>query len=81
MIQLYISYGCPFCQKVLKRIIKKFKLKEGIDYEIIEAGRGTPGRETVLKVGGKEMVPFMIDGNTSMYESDEIIKYISRKYS
>lgn len=78
MIQLYSRNSCPFCQKVL-RVIAEMNLKEGVDYELIDASQGTPGREVVLKVGGKGMVPFLIDGDTNMYESNDIIDYIRKK--
>ena len=79
MIKLYIRYECPFCQKVLKKL-KELDLEEDEDFELIEAGQGTPGRGTVLEVGGRGQVPFMIDGDTHMYESDDIIDYIVNKF-
>ena len=75
MIELYINTRCPFCQKVLKAA-DEFGLEEGKDYTTIDASTGTPGRKVVLRVGGKGMVPFLIDGDNSMYESDDIIKYL-----
>jgi glutathione S-transferase len=61
--------------------IQNLGLKEGVDYEKIEASRGTPGREKVLEIGGKNQVPFLVDGNVSMYESRDIILYLKEKYS
>jgi len=76
MIKLYIRNSCPFCKKVLTAA-EKIGLKEGKDFTVIDASAGTPGREVVLQVGGKAMVPFLIDGDVSMYESDDIIAYLS----
>lgn len=76
MIKLYITASCPFCKKVLTAA-EKTDLMEGKDFTVIDASRGTPGREVVLRVGGKAMVPFMIDGDVSMYESDDIIAYLN----
>ena len=67
--------GCPFCQKVVQAA-GEFELKEGEDFTVINAAQGTPGREVVLNKGGKAMVPFLIDGGTSMYESGDIITYL-----
>lgn len=81
MIQLYIWNSCPFCQKVLKAA-REIGLKENVDYIIVDGAPGTPGRAVVEKTGGKAMVPFLVDGTTSMYESDDIIAYlrqVSRK--
>ena len=78
MIQLYMREDCPFCRKV-KRAADEMGLIPGKDFEIINAGPMTPGREVVIEVGGKEMVPFLIDGPISMYESDDIIEYMKGK--
>lgn len=75
MIELYLNSRCPFCQKVLKAAAE-FELEDGKDFTVIDAEVGTPGRDVVLRVGGKGMVPFMIDGDTSMYESDDIVTYL-----
>ena len=77
-MQLYMSGPCPFCQKVL-RAAQEIGLEEGKDFTVIDASPGTPGREVVLNTGGKAMVPFLVDGDTSMYESDDIIAYMKRK--
>lgn len=78
MIELYSRADCPFCQKVIAAA-KGFGLVEGKDFKIIPASQNTPGREIVLKVGGKAMVPFLIDGDHSMYESNDIIAYFKSK--
>lgn len=78
MIELYMRYDCPFCQKVI-RAISETKMQENKDYTIIDAAVGTPGRQTVLDLGGKAMVPFLVDGPTRMYESDDIISYLKSK--
>jgi glutathione S-transferase len=78
MIQLYVRKGCPFCKKVETAAVD-IGLVPGTDYELIDAAPGTPGRDVVLKVGGKAMVPFLIDGTTSMYESDDIVQYLKNK--
>ena len=78
MIELYIRDGCPFCKKVVQAT-GEFGLKEGEDFTVIDAAPGTQGRDVVLNRGGKAMVPFMIDGETSMYESGDIIDYLKRR--
>ena len=77
MIQLYLSASCPFCKKVLMAAAQ-LGLEEGKDFTTIDAAPGTPGRDVVLSVGGKGMVPFLIDGDTSMYESDDIVAYMEK---
>ncbi len=75
MIEFYVRDGCPFCQKVVQAA-DEFGLKKGEDFTLIDAAPGTPGREMVLSRGGKAVVPFMIDGDTSMYESGDIVTYL-----
>ena len=79
MIELYIWNSCPFCQKVL-RAAENMGLEEGTDYTIIDGGPGTVGRMTVQSRGGKSMVPFLVDGDVAMYESDDIIAYLKDKF-
>ena len=78
MLELYVRDGCPFCRKVLDAA-RELGLKEGDDYRVIDAAPETPGRRTLLEVGGKAMVPFLIDGDHSMYESDDIIAYLRQQ--
>ena len=78
MIELYLWDSCPFCTKVLKAA-DDMGLQKDVDYTIVDGAPGTPGRLVVQNRGGKAMVPFLIDGDTSMYESDDIIAYIKEK--
>jgi glutathione S-transferase len=80
MVDLYISATCPFCIKVI-RAAEQMGLEEGRDYRIVDAAVGTPGRKTVVETGGKGMVPFLIDADISMYESDDIISYLREHYA
>ena len=75
MLELYVTPTCPFCIKVLKAA-EQMGLDEGEDYQLVDASPGSQGRLTVRNTGGKEMVPFLIDGTVSMYESDDIIAYL-----
>ena len=36
-------------------------------------------KERLLTLGGKAQVPFLVDGDTMMYESDDIIDYLNQK--
>ncbi len=78
MINLHISLSCPFCQKVL-RATEEMGMKEGVDYITVDSSPGTAGRQKVVEIGGKGIVPFLIDGDHSMYESDDIIEYLRRQ--
>ncbi len=77
MVELYITSTCPFCIKVV-RAADQMGLEEGKDYLLVDAAHRTEARQKVIDTGGKSMVPFMIDGSVSMYESDDIIDYLRR---
>lgn len=76
MINLYITKYCPFCHKVLDAF-KKMDLKEDEDFIIVNAAEK---RDELISLGGKMQVPFIIDGETKMYESDDIIAYARDKF-
>jgi len=78
MIELYIRPYCPYCDKVIDAA-HQLGLTEGKDYKSIDAAPNTPGREVVLRLGGTPMVPFLVDGQTHMYESLDIISYLKTK--
>ncbi|MBE0582414.1 MAG: glutathione S-transferase N-terminal domain-containing protein [Desulfofustis sp.] len=78
-MELYVRDGCPYCRKVLDAA-QQLGLQEGTDYRLIDSAPGTPGRQTVLAVGGTAMVPFLIDGDRSMYESDDIVVYLRERF-
>lgn len=75
MMELYVRENCPYCKKVLVAA-EQMGLEIGKDMILVDAAPGTPGREVVEKVGGKAMVPFLIDGDLAMYESLDIIEYL-----
>lgn len=78
MIELYLWDACPYCKKV-SAAARELGLIKGTDYTIIDGSPGSLGRLTVERTGGKSMVPFLIDGETSMYESEDIIAYLKTK--
>jgi glutaredoxin len=53
----------------------------GLDYICRTAPKGSKQREIMVKLGGKEQVPFLVDQakGVMMYESEEIIKYLEGK--
>ncbi|TGL59605.1 glutathione S-transferase N-terminal domain-containing protein [Leptospira sarikeiensis] len=78
MMKLYQFLTCPYCAYVRDHF-SRLGLKEGKDYELVEASRGTPGREEVIRLGGISQVPFLVDGEILMYESRDIVEYIKDK--
>nr|GEV96356.1 thioredoxin family protein [Tanacetum cinerariifolium] len=77
-IEIYEFEGCPFCRKV-REIVAVLDL----DVLYYPCPRNGPNfRPKAVQMGGKQMFPYMVDPNTgvSMYESDDIIKYLVQKY-
>ncbi|CAM6086788.1 unnamed protein product [Calypogeia fissa] len=77
-IELYEFEGCPFCRKV-REIVSILDL----DVLFYPTPKNGPNfRPKAIQMGGKSQFPYMVDPNTgvSMYESDDIIKYLVEKY-
>ena len=77
-LSLYQLTACPFCVKV-RRALKR----QGIELPLVDikANQGAP-REELVQGGGKATVPCLridngSDGVTWMYESKDIIDYLS----
>lgn len=72
----YFKPECPFCMKVMN-----FMLDNGIynfrSFNIMDGTGGEENKKRLVELGGKNMVPFIIDkdGNP-MYESDDIIAHL-----
>jgi glutathione S-transferase len=62
------------------RAAEEMGLQEGKDYLVVDAAPGTPGRKKVVDTGSKAMVPFLVDGDHWMYESDDIIDYLKSTF-
>jgi glutaredoxin len=79
--KLYQFYSCPFCVKV-RRVMKAMSL----NIETRDAKNNPQFREELETHGGRIKVPCLRieDDNgdyTWMYESSDIVKYLSGKYS
>ena len=71
MIDLFIMETCPYCKKVMN-----YMDENGMKYNKIDISNKA-SEESLIKLGGKRQVPFMIDKdrNIQMYESNDIIEY------
>lgn len=74
MITLYVKTGCPYCARVLGVLDS-----QSVPYEMKNIANEDVARELVSH-GGKRQVPFLIDEDVSLYESQDIINYINAKY-
>lgn len=77
-LQLYEFEASPFCRLVRERLTEL-----DLDVMVYPCPKGGKRfRPTVKKLGGKQQYPFMVDPNTgtSLYESYDIIRYVSETY-
>lgn len=79
MIEIYHAESCPYCVKV-----RQFLENEGVAYvsKPVSLFKSSPLKEELRKIGGKTQVPFLNDPdrNVQMYESDDIIEYVTEHY-
>ena len=74
MITLYGKTGCPYTIKAIAALDAhglSFTKKNIADPRI---------EEELLTLGGKHQVPYIVDGDVHMYESNDIIDYIEMTY-
>lgn len=76
MINLYYLSTCPYCKRVVDFLDSK-----NIEYKLLDINE-QENFNKLLKIGKKKQVPFIVDTNTGivMYESNDIIKYLTKEY-
>lgn len=75
MITLYGKTDCPYTAKAIAALDAhglSFIKKNIADDEVANE---------LIALGGKRQVPYIVDGDVQMYESDEIIAYIEKTYA
>jgi len=78
LLQLYDMENCPYC-----RLVREVLTELDLDAEIRPCPKdGTRFRPQAKALGGKKLFPFLVDPNTGtqLYESADIIEYLSRSY-
>tara|TARA_B100000745_G_C20082463_1_gene369834 strand:+ start:102 stop:404 length:303 start_codon:yes stop_codon:yes gene_type:complete len=75
MITLYTKTGCPFCNRVLA-VVDRLGIEEFEQKDIADEAVATE----LVERGGKRMVPYLVDGETEMYESEDIVNYLQETY-
>ena len=77
-LELYYYPECPYCQKVL-RAIDALNVADAIELKDIHKDEGA--RRTLIDVGGKQQVPCLFIDGVPMYESDDIVTWLRRKFA
>lgn len=73
MIDLYVLKNCPYCNKVMN-----FMDKESIRYNKKDVSI-PENHEMLMMLGRMDQVPFLYDDGVGIYESDNIIEYLTTR--
>ena len=71
---LYEFEACPYC-----RFVREAVTALDLVVDVKPCGRGSRHRAEARKVGGKEQFPLLVDGDTVLYESADIVDYLAAK--
>jgi len=76
-ITLYRLQGCPYCERVVRRLNEL-----ELDYQSRFVEPLHSERNVVRRISGKRTVPAIVDRNTgvTMSESANIVEYLDRNY-
>ena len=77
-LDLYYYDSCPYCQKVL-RAIDRMGIKDKITFKNILQSQ--EAADTLVSVGGKRQVPCLFIDGAPMYESDDIVAWLTREFA
>jgi glutathione S-transferase len=75
VLRLYQLERCPWCAAVRQALANV-----GVEYEIVEVPREREGRDIVEEVSGQRIVPVIEDGNTVVWDSRRIVRYLYAIY-
>ena len=74
-LELYYYPECPYCRKVL-RAIDDLGLTNDIELKNIHADESA--RQTLISVGGKQQVPCLFINGAPLYESSDIVDWLTQ---
>ena len=79
-LELYFYPECPYCQKVLRAL-------DGLGAEasgaivLKDIHVDEDARQTLVAVGGKQQVPCLFIDGAPLYESDDIVAWLRRRFA
>jgi len=75
MIRLYQLERCPWCAAARQGLANV-----GVEYEIVEVTPDREARREVLEMTGQPLVPVLVDGDTVVWDSRRIVRYLYSTY-
>lgn len=73
--ELFIMPTCPYCRKV-----QLYMRQHDIELPLRDITSEPGARDELIRVGGKAQVPCLFINGAPMYESDDIIAYLSEAF-
>ena len=77
-LDLYYYDSCPYCQKVL-RAMRRLDIDDKITLKNILTSDANA--RTLVEVGGKRQVPCLFIDGDPLYESDDIVWWLTREFA
>ena len=77
-LELYYYPECPYCQKVLWAL-DELGAASVIELKNIHAD--SKACQTLIEVGGKRQVPCLFIDGAPLYESDDIVEWLRRRFA
>ena len=74
-LELFYNPTCPYCHKVMS-----FMEQNNIELPMHDIVADDAARERLIEVGGKRQVPCLFIDGKAMYESGDIINYLSEGF-
>ena len=74
-LELFFKPTCPYCHKVLS-----FMKDHNIELPLHDIEADEAARNRLIEVGGKRQVPCLFIDGAAMYESNDIIAYLSKTF-
>ena len=72
-LALFYRPTCPYCQKVLRYIEEN-----NISVELKDVSGGAEAQQELMTLGGKTQVPCLSIDGKALYESNDIIQWLSK---
>jgi glutathione S-transferase len=75
IITLYQLQNCPWCAAARQGLANVEQ-----EYEVVEVPRDRAQREKVIELSGQRLVPTIVDGDTVVWDSRRIVRYLYEQY-
>jgi len=75
MIRLYQLERCPWCAAARQALANV-----EVEYEKVEVPRDRSQRTDVIELSGQPLVPTILDGDTVVWDSRRIVRYLYETY-